>query len=333
MVWMFGHAAMASADPSVLVKTEVVKEMPLSSTLKAYGVISTDPRHAKGISFARAGEISSLMVAVGQTVRRGTPLLAFHTDPAESAAYDQAVTAVNYAQKALQRTEMLVQQHLATQAQLATSGKALADAITGRDVLRRQGKGTGTEQVTAPFDGIVTGLNVSAGDHVAAGATLLQLAPRASLMADLGVEPEDIYQVKAGMTVRVLSIFDRSRMVEGRVVSIHGVINPQTRLVDVLVRLADHPADHFIPGMYILGEIVLDKHLCRVVPRSAVLRDDKGAYIYQVEQNRAVRINVTTGEENDQVVAIQGDIHPDLKIVVQGNYELQDNMAVREDVK
>ena len=330
MLWMMMFAAAAFAEPSVLVKTGVLKEMSLPVSLNAYGVVRTDPRRVKNISLAKSGEVSQVMAAVGQTVTRGTPLLDFQTDPADSTAYRQAMTAVDFAQKSLQRTEIMVVQHLATQSQLAAAQKSLTDALAALDLLRKQGKGSRREELTAPFDGIVTRVDVRQGDRVAPGVSLLQLTPGAFLIAALGVEPENIHNVKLNMPVIVQSVFDPGQVMKGHVANIGGVINPQTRRMDVQVRLDDRSAIHFVPGMEVSGKIILKNQRCIAAPRSAVLRDDNGAYIFQVVNNRAVRINVVTGVENDQVVAVQGKINSNMNVVILGNYELHDNMAVRE---
>ena len=37
-----------------------------------------------------------------------------------------------------------------------------------------------------------------------------------------------------------------------------------------------------------------------------------------------------TGPENGEMVGVSGNLNPALKVVVLGNYELSDGMAVRE---
>jgi hypothetical protein len=66
------------------------------------------------------------------------------------------------------------------------------------------------------------------------------------------------------------------------------------------------------------------------VPRQAVLTDAQGAYIFQVVQGVAHRVNVTKGHESQGVVAISGTMDTKLPVVVLGNYVLQDGMKVRE---
>ena len=82
--------------------------------------------------------------------------------------------------------------------------------------------------------------------------------------------------------------------------------------------------------MQVRGEITLTSASTWTVPRSAVLRDARGAYIFQVKDGRARRVAVQTGVETDRVTEIRGGFEPSLPVVVTGNYELEDGMAVRE---
>lgn len=333
LLLLLGTAPAFAADaPSVLVQTAALKKAPLSSRLPAYGVIEADRRLTVNINFPRAGEVSRLLVSAGQVVAKGTSLLRFRTAPGASLDYQKAVSAVEYARAKVKRTERLLAQHLATRDQLAAARQALADAQSALQAQRQLGTGTGAERVTAPFDGIVTGVKVKQGDRVPAGATVLQLAPKGALQADLGVEPEQAHLVKKGMPVRITSVFDRSRTVAGRVSAVHGVINPQTRLVDVMVNIPGN-RHHFLPGMRVLGAILLKRETSWTVPRSAVLRDERGAYLFQIQGGHARRVEVRTEIESGQRIGIRGPLDPSLKVVVQGNYELKDGMAVREAAK
>ena len=327
---LMGSPASAAQGPSALVRTAPLKKAPLISSLVGYGTVEADMRRTVNISFPRSGEVARLLVTDGQVVVKGAPLLRFRTAPAASLAYEQAVSAVAYARAEVKRTARLLAQHLATGAQLAAARKALNDARAALQAQRRLGTGTASEQVTAPFAGTVTRLQVQQGDLVQAGATVLQLTPEGALQADLGVEPEEAHRVKVGMPVRVTSVFDASRQVEGRVFAVHGIINPRTRLVDVLVSLQGKRAA-FLPGMQVRGAIVLKHETAWAVPRSAVLRDARGAYIIQVADGRARRVAVHTGIVTGTLVGIRGSFDPRLPVVVLGNYELQDGMAVREE--
>ena len=279
LIYLSGTVVLAAAaeTPSVLVTTVSLQKQPLSAKLTGYGVISLDPRRTVSLSFSRAGQVGALQVVPGQEVARGAKLLDLHLAPSESLAYAQARLAVKFARKELQRNERMFAQKLATQAQLAGARKALDDAQAALQAQRQLGVRTKIEVIKAPFAGIVTQVNVQSGDRLQAGAVALQLGHRGAFTAELGVEPEDSYLVQPGMAVRVASVFNRNRQVMGQVVAVHGVVDPQTGLVNVQVTFNERQPDHFIPGMQVLGEIVLKTESSWVVPRSAVLSDAQGA--------------------------------------------------------
>jgi hypothetical protein len=52
--------------------------------------------------------------------------------------------------------------------------------------------------------------------------------------------------------------------------------------------------------------------------------------VFQVPGGTAHRINVIAGPETQGMIPIAGGINPHLAVVVLGNYELQEGMAVRE---
>ncbi|EPR43087.1 efflux transporter, RND family, MFP subunit [Desulfovibrio sp. X2] len=316
---------------SVLVKTAALTRKSVESTLSAYGQVLLDPRQTAAVSFPRKGTVERLMVAQGQMVRKGAPLASFRSAPEELAAFRQAQLGVDYAGRDLERVRRMLGQHLATTADLATAEKTLEDARSALKAQRSRGTGTPSEVVRAPFDGIVSQVAVKQGDIVPAGGLVLQIGRNSGLRAVLGVEPEDVSMVADGMEVRITPVFDHDRPVEGRIAAVYGIINPQTRLVDVVVALSSGGAG-MVPGMQVRGKIVLGTTRSFVVPRSAVLRDADGkAGLFQVKDGHAVHVPVTCGVETDGEVAVSGSLDPALPVVVSGNYELRDGTAVREE--
>ncbi len=317
----------ASEAPSVLVETATMTRQDLAVTLTGYGRVSPDIGSTVNINLPRPGQVARLLVSAGEVVKAGTALAEFDTGAAAALAYRQAQNALSLAREDLERTRQMAAQRLATQSQLAAARKAAADAEATLKAQHRLGAGRVSERVRAPIDGIVVSVPVAQGDRLAAGATVLQLARETGLRVDLGIEPEDSDKVRVGMPVRLASVFDSRRTLQAKVAQVHGMVNPRTQLVDAMVRLK---GGAFIPGMQVRGVITLSQASTWTVPRSAVLRDARGAYIFQVKDGHALRVNVHTGTETDRLTGIRGDFDPALPVVVLGNYELQDGMAVRE---
>ncbi|OYV66471.1 MAG: hypothetical protein B7Z74_11050 [Deltaproteobacteria bacterium 21-66-5] len=210
---------------------------------------------------------------------------------------------------------------------IVAAEKVLADAEASLRAQESIGAGRALEQVAAPFDGIVMSVQAAQGDRLAAGAPLLQLARAGGQRVLLGVEPEDARRVRPGMPVSVAPVFSSESKVSGRVAQAFGMINPQTQLVDVLVKVA---GGGLMPGTRVRAEIDVATQTAWVVPRAAVLQDANGAYLFQVAQGKARRINVQTGLEHKGLIAIQGPFDTAQAVVSLGNYELSDGMAVRE---
>jgi membrane fusion protein, multidrug efflux system len=316
-----------AADQSVLVRTAVMQHQPLPDTMVGYGRVSLDVGNTVNINLPRPGQLTHLLVTAGEVVKAGAPLLEFDTGPAATLAYRKAESALALAREDLARTEQMAAQRLATQSQVAAARKAAADADAGLAAERRRGADRGRERIKAPFDGIVVSIPVAQGDRLAAGATVLRLARRTGLLVHLGIEPEDASRVAPGMTVHLVSVFDARRTVVATIAQVHGMVNPQTQLVDAVVRLHD---GGLIPGMRVRGVITLARDEVWTVPRSAVLSDARGAFIFQVKNAHARRVAVRMAGETDRLTGIEGDFDPALPVVVLGNYELEDGMAVRQ---
>lgn len=318
-----------NAAPSVLIKSDTLRRQPIGERLTAYGSVMPATGATENISFPRAGQIARLYVVAGQVVKRNQALLEFVTDPNAAALYRQAETTEVFARSELMRVEDLAAHQLATQTQLAAARKALQDAQANLAAQTGIGAGVGTQRVSASFDGVVSQLAVQQGDRLLPGALIMQLAKVGKLRATLGIEPEDIARLRVGMTVEIASVFGKQAAVASRLLQIHGVINPLTRLVDVDVELQGATSS-LLPGMQIRGTIALDNRESWVVPRSAVLRDEQGSFLFQIRNGHARRVPVTVSVERETSAAVSGALDSALKVVVSGNYELQDGMMVRE---
>lgn len=316
----------AADTPNVQVETVVLKQQAMTDTVSGYGMVSPDTRSLQTISLPRPGQVVSLLVSAGQVVKKDVPLLEFGTGADAVQTYQQARQAVVFAKEEVARIEQLVGQQLATQSQLATAKKVLADAEANLRAQEKIGAGRALERVTAPFDGVVVAVQPAQGDRLAAGAPVLQLARSGGQRVLLGVEPEDVMRVRPEMAVSVNPVFSTGLKVAGRVDQVFGMINPQTQLVDVLVEV---PGGGLMPGTRVRAEINLGRQTVWVAPRSAVLRDARGAYLFQVRGGKARRINVQPGLEQDGLIAVQGAFAADEPVVKLGNYELLDGMAVR----
>lgn len=313
---------------SAQVQTVRVRNMEMFSRVSGFGAVVPEPGATLNLNFPKAGEVTRLLVAPGQQVSRGSTLLEITTSAAGTLAYDQAKNAVAYAGEELARVKSLYARQLATLSQVGIATRALKDAEDALIALRSSREGIRRDRLTAPFAGTVVSVAVASGDRFLANTNLIQLSRNGFMEARFGIEPEDSRQIIPGMKVRLAAVFNPGDVVEGEVREVTGQIDPQTQLVNVLVRFKGNV---FLPGTRVRGDIAISGHEAQAVPRQAVLRDSLGAYLFQIKDGKAHRVTVATGLEDDNWTEILSPPLPNLPIVTLGNYELQDNMAVRED--
>ncbi|HEY3347313.1 MAG TPA: efflux RND transporter periplasmic adaptor subunit [Nitrospirota bacterium] len=330
LFYSFAGVASASDDSSAKVRTSAMTKHTFTETLTGYGIITPDVGSATVINFPRAGRVSKILTTQGQLVKRGSEIIEFATDPSASQGYKQAADTLDYARKELQRAETLAAEKMATQSQLADARKVLIEAEAAFETQKKIGAGTAVEKVGAPFEGFVVSIPVAQGEIVQPGTVVMQLARTDALRVQLGIEPEDSAKIKPGMPVLLASVFNVGCPTETRVDEVMNMINPQTQLIDAVVRLKGRQCKSLFPGMRMRGIISISSRKAWAVPGNAVLADDRGAFIYQVSGGAAHRVSVVSDSENNGLKSISGKFDPRLPVVVEGNYELKDGMKVRE---
>lgn len=321
--------AVPAAGPTVAVDVRPAERRALAETVTAYGVLEPDPDQVIAVSIPRAGLITRVWVELGERVEAGQHLLEIATAPDAVMQFQQAQSALDLAQRELARSQRLFDEQLATRAQVDTARAAVSDARSTLAALRDKGIGQATEIVTAPVAGVVSRIDVQQGQRVQADTTTLLLANQHALIARLGVEPEDLRRISPGAAVEVRDVFDDHLSFDGTTRDVHASIDPVTRLVDVLVPVPQARADLLVLGSALSARIRLATVDGTVVPRSAVLRDDRGAYVFTVSDGRARRIDVTTSVAEGDWIAVDGDLAAGTPVIVRGNYGLDDGTAVR----
>lgn len=323
--------ALAQAAPtpaSAQVQSVPVQQRLLTRAVTGFGAIAFTPDAVVDGNFAKPGRVLRVAVAPGQRVRRGEILIEIAADPSALLAYAQARDAVRFARREMARTRALFARQLATRAQIAAAQRALADAEHALAAERAMGAQNGRDRVVAPFDGTVMTVAAVAGDRFAAGANLVQVARTDRLQAILGIEPADRHGLRPGLPVALVSVSDPKETATGTVSWVGGGIDPQSGLVRVAV-LVD--SGTLLAGAQVRADIAIERRRALAVPRQAVLRDGGHAYLFQVANRRAHRVGVRTGIEDAGWTEVRGRLVSGEPVVVVGNYELQDGMAVREE--
>ncbi len=325
--------AVATADkpaqPSVLISTATIRARRLQQTITAYGKVEPDPAYTHTVSTLEMGEVTHIMASQGEHVHAGQALIEMTPTPQSKRAYHQAKNALDSARATLQQDRSLLKQHLTTRAAVASSRQKFEDAKSALQALTHQGSGS-RHVIHASGPAVVTSVAAAPGAVINAGQPLLKLSDVNHVRIRLGIEPEDAPRVHAGQHVQLQPVFARKPVpITAGIDAVHGLVNPSTRLVDAMVHVSGKNAHRLIIGSWVRGRLSVKTVRMLAVPRSAVLSDANGAYVFTVRNGHAHRVNVTVTVGTSNWSAIKGDIHAGDSVVTKGNYELSDGMATR----
>ncbi|WP_017366257.1 efflux RND transporter periplasmic adaptor subunit [Methylococcus capsulatus] len=317
-----------STESSVLVTLAPAEPADMSKTLTAYGTVEFAPDQLQALSVQGEGLVTRVYVAPGQRVRKGDVLVELTATANSATELEHARIAVEFATKDLERLQDLRARQLATNAEVRTAEENRAKADSALANVRKRLGDTSYRHLRADLDGYVEAVHVHAGDIVSPGVLLVLLAPADKLRVRLGIEPEDLPVIHEGQKVVIKALRPGLPPQEGRVNHIYYQVDPKTRLAEAVVPLTG--SSDWLPGITVKAELVVAEHRQVVtVPRQAVLSRDGRPYLFVDEQGHARLRWVETGFDDGQRVEIQAGIEAGEGVIVTGNYELSDGMAIR----
>ncbi len=204
-------------------------------------------------------------------------------------------------------------------------------------------------ELDTPIAGLVTALNVEAGDYAAAEQTLATVASYDRVRIPLELSESERSWIRVGQPVRLLVGGDEAgtkgcdagsvdhgaggRVVRGTVVKAALSTDPATRLFAVEVVVDNH--DHVLrPGTLVTPEIlVAAADGLPVVPPVALLKYNGQEQVFVIEDSGGSGLarlrNVTPGIENGALVSIVEGISSGDIVVVWGQNNLNDGAKVK----
>ena len=310
-----GTAAAADAKGGGQIPTVTVivpGRSEVARTVTASGSLAAFRDQPVGIA-GGGGRVTSVNVDAGQWVRAGQVLATVDRSvqaqqAAQLAAQVEAARAnAALAQSNYERAQSLLGRGFVSKAEIdskrATRDAAMAQVRVAQAQLGATRAQIGQLNVLAPTSGLILARNVEVGQIVSPGAgALFRLAANGAMEMRAQLSQQDLAFVRPGMQASVTPIgMDRS--FAGSVRLVAPVIDPQSRQGEVRVAVPYDPAIR--PGGFAEVKIGAGGTTAPLLPQSAVLSDEKGNYVYIINQkNEVERRNIKIGSVDDQGVTI-----------------------------
>jgi membrane fusion protein (multidrug efflux system) len=339
--WWFHKSIQSSSnDENVAADTELppvvvasVKVTPINQgtvteEITVYGTIVPAAGAVQTVSVPFESRVRRILVTEAQKVSGGDALLEIEPSPDAKLQAEQARNDYDSAKKALAYVQQRFDLKLGTNDQLLQAEQALEQSQAKLESLRRRGI-NGIRSIRADAAGLISKVSTQEGAIVPAGNSMIEMIAQNRLEVRLGVEPEDIDKVKLGQPVSLTRVnIPASKEFTGRVSKISRAANATTRLVEVFVNLP--PSSRLLLGEYILGKITVASAQGLIVPRSALLPQEDHYVLFTIKDGRAQKHIVRAGLQNERNVQVIAEgLYPGDLVVTQGNYELEQGMAVK----
>lgn len=175
--------------------------------------------------------------------------------------------------------------------------------------------------ITATSSGIIREMNLSSGTLCYPTQTAAVIAAADKLVLTLEVPESDANRIEVGQTVRYTTSATGDTRYYGKVkkipTSAHEILSGTTKATVVSVEVETERTEKLKPGYSASGQIVTETvEEVLTLPYSAISQDDSGEYVYTVEQGRAVRKEITVGQEFAYYAEISSGIAADTPIIL-----------------
>lgn len=293
------------------------------------------------------GYLEEVLFRDGEDVKEGVPLFRIERAPFE-AAVEQAQGALERAQGALQnatvqreRAEDLLKTSAGSVAvrdqRVADEKGAEGDKTTAEANLKTAQINLGYTEIVSPIAGRIGRTRVTKGNVVGPDSGVLaQIVSSDPMYVTFPVSQREFLTIKAGpIAADGKAPMVSLRFADGSTYDQKGRIDFVDVSVDratdtVLVRATlPNPAGKLIDGALVRVLVQSEQSQERVViPQSALIADQQGAYVFAVEDGKAVVKRVKLGGELGADVAVEQGLAGNEQIVVEGLQNLRPGVPV-----
>jgi len=274
------------------------------------------------ISAETGGRILEIPAIEGMRVQRGTILARIDSESIQR-NIEELETSLDLATMLFEKQKRLWDQEIGTEVQFL-------EAKNRKEGLERNLASLKTQLdktvIRAPFTGTIESVDVRLGELVQPGMPMFQFVGESDLFIEADVSESYVGVLSKGDSVQI-SFPSIGESLKTRVSSVGAIINPNNRTFKVEV---------FLPNMKMVKPNMLTVMKIKdyenddsvIVPNHLILSDNKGDYVYIVQDGVAKKTYVKRGKTfNDNAEILEG-LQGNETLVDKGFREVGDNFNV-----
>lgn len=313
--------AAAGAEGVPVIVTEA-RLAPFEDRVEALGTLLA--YEAVTLSTTVTETVAAIHFDDGDRVEAGQLLVELR-DSEERALLEEARVLAAEAERQYERLKTLQRQGQAALS-LVDERQREWDAAQAR--LRSLEARLADRSVRAPFGGVLGLRNISVGALVEPGDIITTLDDDRVMKLEFSVPATFLAALRPGLRIVATAPALAGRAFEGTVATVDSRVDPITRSIRIRAHLPN-PERVLRPGM--LMEVALSKNPRRGVrlPEEALLQLGKQHYVLLVDDDRALRREVSIGARRPGEVEIREGLNPGDPVIVHGTTRVGSGDSVR----
>ncbi len=306
----------------VAVEASPARVAKASGDIRAIGSLQSD--ESVQIASEIAGRIADIPFKEGQPVKAGDVIVKLDealvkAEVSDAKARLTLATANNQRATTLSRTGVVAgrtRDEATSNYETAAAAVELAQTRLEKHTLR------------VPFDGVAGVRSVSVGAYVAVGAPIVNIEKIDSLKVDFKVPEIYLQRIQVGQKISLTVDAIPGRSFEGDIYAIDPHVDVNGRALQIRARLPN-PDKTLRPGLFARINIQgLATREVTLIPESAIVPRGGEAFVYRVDNGRAVEARVKLGARKDAEVEILEGLDSKATVVTAGQQKLRDGAEV-----
>ena len=334
--------ASCSEKPPVVEDIRPVRAMQISSAgaenmVELAGDIQ--PRYESRLGFRVGGKVIARQVEIGSVVKRGQVLM--QIDPRDlqlsqsqaNASVNATASNLSLAKAEYERYRELRQKNFVSQAVLDAKEAAYKSALANHEqsnaALNIATNQNSYANLVADADGVVTALQAEAGQVVAAGMPVVQLARTGEKEARISIPEDQVELVRQVKEMQVRIWANQALVLRGQLRELSPVADPATRTYTAKISIPNAPPEVRL-GMTATVSFITkaNKNLIRL-PLTALLNEKNQTSLWVIENGVVKSVPVQVGGVMGNEVVIASGVNAGQMIVTAGVNTLRPGQKVK----
>ncbi|ASR42137.1 efflux transporter periplasmic adaptor subunit [Xanthomonas citri pv. mangiferaeindicae] len=311
-----------AAQAPVPVETDTVARRSVAASY--VGTASLEVPRGADVVAKTSGIALEVLVEEGDAVRAGQPLVRLDPDRARLAVLQSRAT-MGKLENSYRRAQQLVGQQMISANDL---DQIKFDLDTARAQYEMAQLELSYTTVTAPIAGVISQRMIRTGNFVQINTPIFSIVDNARIEATLNVPERELRVLKRGQPVRLQVDALPGESFEGVVERVAPVVESRSGTFRVVTAFAG--TDALRAGMF--GRIHIDydqRADALVIPRAALLDDGDQAAVFTVRDGKAVRVPVTLGYVDGDLIEVRDGLKDGMQVVTAGKVALREGSPVQ----